>query len=168
MNQDEFAAFHTATSAPLWRYVRRLVRSTDLADELTQEAYVRLLTATSERSMTEEHCRHYLFRIATNLVNDHYRSAWRTAEEPEEPSRPAFEETQAVAHDLVEKTLNELRHQDRALLWLAYAEGDSHSEIASKTGYRAASVRPLLHQAKRRALEVLRRLLSQSVSTEKV
>jgi RNA polymerase sigma-70 factor, ECF subfamily len=43
------------------------------------------------------------------------------------------------------------------LLWLAYVEGMSHSEIAKATGLQSMSVRILLLRARRRAAELLAR-----------
>jgi RNA polymerase sigma-70 factor, ECF subfamily len=160
-DQDQFAVFYAETSGSLWRYIRRSVRRPEIADELMQEAYVRLLAASAERMMTEDHRRHYLFRIATNLVTDYYRSSSREEERATVEMEAVGEEPHAITRQLVDKTLGQLRHQDRALLWLAYGEGASHREIASLTGYKAASVRPLLHQAKNRALDAVRRLLRQ-------
>jgi RNA polymerase sigma-70 factor (ECF subfamily) len=145
-------SIYAETAGSLWRYLRRSVRRPEIADELMQEAYVRLLAVSAERLMTEDHRRHYLFRIATNLVTDFYRSSGREEERADVEMEGAREEPHAITRELVDKALGQLRHQDRALLWLAYAEGASHREIASLTGYQAASVRPLLHQAKKRAL----------------
>ena len=162
MTHEDFNELYAATFGPLWAYVRRLVVQAEHADEVTQEAYVRLLGMSAERTMTKEHQRHALFRIATNLARDHHRARGRFDDAPVERGVPALTESQTMAHQLVEKTFETLRDQDRALLWLAYAEGASHQEIAAATGYRSASVRPLLHQAKKRALGTLRRLLSHS------
>ena len=40
-----------------------------------------------------------------------------------------------------------MRPRDRQLLWLAYAEGYSHHEIAEVTGLASASIRLLLFRA---------------------
>ena len=48
------------------------------------------------------------------------------------------------------------RARDRQLLWLAYAEGYSHQEIAQITGLASASVRILLFRARRKLARLLR------------
>lgn len=44
----------------------------------------------------------------------------------------------------------QMRPRDRQLLWLAYAEGYSHHEIAEITGLASASIRLLLFRARRK------------------
>ena len=48
-----------------------------------------------------------------------------------------------------------LKPRERALLWLAYAQGSSHKEIAESLGLRAASVKLLLFRARRRLAALL-------------
>jgi RNA polymerase sigma-70 factor (ECF subfamily) len=49
-----------------------------------------------------------------------------------------------------------MRPRERQLLWLAYAEGASHSEIAKITGLGATSIRLLLFRARRKMARLLR------------
>jgi RNA polymerase sigma-70 factor, ECF subfamily len=121
-HQEQFAAFYAETSGSLWRYIRRSVRRPEIADELMQKPYVRLLAVSADRIRTGEHRRPYLFRIATNLITDFCREEEMADIEME----AAGEEPHAITRQLVDKPLGQLRHQDRALLWLAYAEGASH------------------------------------------
>ena len=41
------------------------------------------------------------------------------------------------------------------MLWLAYAQGFSHEEIADVLGVRASSLKALLHRARRRLVALL-------------
>ena len=52
--------------------------------------------------------------------------------------------------------LAQMRPRDRQLLWLAYAEGYSHREIAEVTGLASASIRLLLFRARRKIARLLR------------
>lgn len=53
------------------------------------------------------------------------------------------------------RALSRLKPRERQLLWLAYAEGASHKEIAKVSGMKAASVRPLLFRARKKLLDLL-------------
>jgi RNA polymerase sigma-70 factor (ECF subfamily) len=44
----------------------------------------------------------------------------------------------------------QLRPRDRAMLWLAYAQGASHDEIAGMVGVRPSSMKALLSRARRK------------------
>jgi RNA polymerase sigma-70 factor (ECF subfamily) len=54
-----------------------------------------------------------------------------------------------------------MRPRDRQLLWLAYAEGYSHREIAAITGLASASIRLLLFRARRKIARLLRENVAQ-------
>jgi DNA-directed RNA polymerase specialized sigma24 family protein len=49
-----------------------------------------------------------------------------------------------------------LTPRERALLWLAYVEGERHEEIAASLGLGRLSVKVLLFRAKRRLRELLK------------
>jgi len=48
-----------------------------------------------------------------------------------------------------------LKPRERELLWLAYAQGSSHEEIAQSLGLRRASIKMLLFRARRRLAALL-------------
>src|SRR5215813_2529128 len=72
MTESEFRAFYEQTSAALIRYLTCITRRQDVAEDLMQEAYSRLLTARLP-AMDERQMRSYLFRIASNLTYDRWR-----------------------------------------------------------------------------------------------
>jgi RNA polymerase sigma-70 factor (ECF subfamily) len=96
--------------------------------------------------------RPYLFRIATNLLRDR----WRSRQETQLPD--GFDETRACDIDTqleVQRVMRALNPRERELLWLAYVEGMTHQEIAIATGLTALSIRPLLFRARRKAASLL-------------
>ena len=62
---------------------------------------------------------------------------------------------QSESRALLGPVLVQLRPRERQLLWLAYAEGYSHREIAQITGLASASIRLLLFRARRKAARLL-------------
>ena len=128
-----------------------------LADDLLQDTYYRFLRARGHYE-GEAHRRNALFRIATNLVYDSRRRARVTppltvpgqelADRRGDPAATerATELRQAMSH---------LKPRERALLWLAYAQGSSHKEIAQSMGLRTGSVKLLLFRARRRLAGLL-------------
>src|SRR5437868_3652135 len=73
MDQNAFGVFYEKTSGPLWGYLSRLTGQQTAADDLLQESYLRFLNA-RRPVMNAEQEKQYLFRIATNLVRDRWRS----------------------------------------------------------------------------------------------
>src|SRR5947207_8492878 len=135
MDESAFAAFYQRTARPVWAYLARVSGNTTLADDLLQESYLRFLSAaTAPWSAGEVACRQYLFRIATNLLRDHWRRPQATPlEVVPEDELPFFSSSDAERIDsqaLLGPALARLKPRERQLLWLAYAEGCSHREIA--------------------------------------
>lgn len=153
MDEPAFLALYARTSAPLAGYLRRLTGDASVAEDLLQDAYVRLLSQVRVPD-DDDHLKNYLFRIATNLARDHFRLAAR--QRPLEPAdEPATEPSAGRALD-VWAQLSRASPRDRELLLLAYVEGLTHREIASITGLVRGSVRPLLFRARRRFAARLR------------
>lgn len=159
MDEDAFRGFYERTSRMLWAYLARLTGDRQAADDLLQECYYRLLRANVTLT-SESHRRHYLFRIATNLVNDGHR---RRKTRPTELGGDVAD-LAANVHDHavgterrveVGQALDRLKPRERAMLWLAYAQGASHEEIAGVVGVRRASVKVLLSRARRKLAEAL-------------
>jgi RNA polymerase sigma-70 factor (ECF subfamily) len=157
MNSDEFAGFYQRSARSLWAYLARVSGDAALADDLMQESYVRFLTAAYPAD-GEVASRRYLFRIGTNLLRDHWRRQRTTSIEdiPEERFASRAHSGGAEAQAMLGPAFKQLRPRDRQLLWLAYAEGYSHREIAEVTGLASPSIRLLLFRARRKAARLLR------------
>src|SRR5687768_4946179 len=69
MDEEAFRGFYDRTSRMLWAYLERLSGDRQAADDLLQETYYRFLRSGATLD-GDAHRRHYLFRIATNLVRD--------------------------------------------------------------------------------------------------
>ena len=152
LNREAFRAFYDRTHRPLWAYLLRVSGRRDVADDLLQESYCRFLAARLPE-MDAAESKSYLFKIATNLLRDRWRSR-----EPLSPistaaqSREDDPDTRADMRHAFEK----LKPRERQLLWLAHVEGFDHSEIARLTGLKVASIRVLLFRARRELANVLR------------
>lgn len=146
MDEEVFCAFYDQTARKLRSYLRSALRDDALADDMLQETYLRILNADLAPGMDFEWRRNYLYRIATNLIRDHRRSR------PIEPL-PDDRELVAPEHSLdkardIRRIFSRLKPRERDLLWLAYVEQFSHSEIATLLQAGTASIRPMLARAR--------------------
>jgi RNA polymerase sigma-70 factor (ECF subfamily) len=161
MDEDAFRGFYERTSRMLWVYLERLTSDRQVADDLLQETYYRFLRSDAALD-GEAHRRHYLFRIATNLARDRVRRL-RTRPTPlpqefvEAAASPGVPQAAVERRLDLSRAMAKLRPRDRALLWLAYAHGASHREIAEVVGVGHASVKPLLFRARRKLAGLLGR-----------
>lgn len=175
MGEEEFRAFYDRTARPLWAYLSRITGDRNEADDVLQEAYYRFYRA-GARHESESHRRNSLFQIATNIVRDAGRRARHHEDVPlEEESwsgsapksqEPVPERQAAIRTDLA-RGMKKLEPLHREMLWLAYAQGASHDEIAAILGLRAISVRTTLLRARRKLAGILnegRRAPSQEAS----
>ena len=161
MDEETFRALYDRTSRALWAYLSRITGSPDAADDLLQETYYRFLRAQGQHE-SEAHRRNSLFRIATNLARDGWRRGAHARMVPL-PDGPGGELRARVdvAGDAQRRTdlsraLLRLSPRERAMLWLAYAHGSSHRDIASTVGVKTASVKLLLFRARRKLAGLLR------------
>ena len=155
MDEAAFRCLYHRTARPLRAYLARCCGDLTLADDLLQEAYLRFLRSGFEGE-DETHRRNYLYRIATNLMRDHFRrSRPETHEVPERDDQPVHDDAIHLRSD-VGGAMAELSPKDRQMLWLAYVEGSSHQEIAAALGLRAASIRSMLFRARQRLADKLR------------
>jgi RNA polymerase sigma-70 factor (ECF subfamily) len=159
MDDQAFAGFYQRTARPVWTYLVHVSGNPALADDLLQESYLRFLCS-ARWNDGEAACRHYLFRIATNLLRDHWRRRAPTSLEglPEEmfAAERSRDIDRVESQTMLAPALGRMKPRERQLLWLAYVEGATHREIAEITGLQAAGIRILLFRAKRKLARFLR------------
>jgi RNA polymerase sigma-70 factor, ECF subfamily len=163
MDEEAFRLFYERTARPVWAYLSRMSGNARLADDLLQETYYRFLRANVVHE-SDAHRRNYLFRIATNIVRDHRRrprpDESRLAHDRDETERIDPQSADAAAGAVrrldLARSMARLKPRERDLLWLAYAQGSSHKEIAETLGLKTSSVKPLLFRARQRLARFLR------------
>jgi RNA polymerase sigma-70 factor, ECF subfamily len=152
MTEEAFRTFYELTARPVWLYLCRVTGDRRFADDLLQETYYRFLRATTTFE-SDDHRRNYLFRIATNLAHDHHRRPRVQAvpvDDAEGLLPAAVESAEQVARRMdVTRAMAQLKPRERSLLWLAYAQGASHEEIAATLGLKRSSLKTLLFRARR-------------------
>jgi RNA polymerase sigma-70 factor, ECF subfamily len=157
MDSDAFAGFYQRSAPALRGYLMRVSQNPALADDLLQESYLRFLCA-SRPDGGEVNYRRYLFRIATNLLHDHWRKprASSVDDVPEHLLASPDALSGIDSRATLDPAMARMKPRERQLLWLAHAEGYSHREIAEITGLAAASIRLLLFRARRKIARLLR------------
>lgn len=157
MDEETFRAFYDRTARPLWLYLSRITGDRQLADDLLQDAYYRFYRA-GDAYESEHHRRNALFRIATNLARDAYRRRHGTTEAPLTDGISPVESRSGAVETRTDLTraMARLKPEQREMLWLAYAHGSSHQEIAEITGVTRASVKSLLFRARQQLASILR------------
>jgi RNA polymerase sigma-70 factor (ECF subfamily) len=153
-----FDALFARWARPLLRYLERMVRDAGAAEELVQEAFLRVYRA-RERYEPDARFSTWLYRIATNLALNELRRPRRrdphdSLDAPDaQPlaagSPPADEEVDARRRvERLELALAELPERQRAALWLTAVEGLSSAEVAESLEVSESAVKALVHRAR--------------------
>ena len=137
----------------VFRYLAGVTRSRELAEDLTQEVFLRVARA-ARNGDTIEHERGWVFSVARSVVAAERRQQRRevVASESEEPATVATADL--AAH--LSHALQTLEDADRDVLLLREMGGLTYQEIAAACGCTVESVRSRLHRTR----SALRRLLS--------
>jgi RNA polymerase sigma factor (sigma-70 family) len=150
----EFEQLFDEVYPSLFRYCQRLTGDPDVADDLAQEAFVRLFDRQVEGEPPA--LRVWLFKVATHLLRDRARQADNRrrllTENPVLPAAPVDPAREVEQDDVVRRVrgvLEGLDERDRTLL-LMREEGFSYREIAEAVEVAPGSVGTLLARAQRR------------------
>lgn len=156
LSETEFELFYGTWSGPLYGYLNRMTGDHALAEDLAQKAFVRLLGATLT-TKDEPALKSYLYRIATNLVYDHWRKGRSESESAldEVAPFPILEAATPVLRTDMQRLFEKLEPKERALLWLAHVEDTPHRDIAEILGIGEKSVRVMLFRARKKFAGVL-------------
>src|SRR5262245_59881395 len=154
VDEVTFKTLYDRMASPLRAYLRMLCRNSGLADDLLQETFLRFLRA-AQPGLEDHQVKAYLYKTATSVANDHWRSAQRERRKTEDwiPG-PEVSGSPELSHDM-NRLFKTLDSRQQSLLWLAYVEGFSHSEIAGLLGLKEQAVRVVLLRARRQLAEML-------------
>jgi RNA polymerase sigma-70 factor (ECF subfamily) len=143
---------------PLLQFALGLVRRRSVAEDLVQEAFLRLHPLWAE----VENPRAWLYRCIRNLALNHLRDHRREtgleddATHPADGAAPAETMGQQEALGMVRMFLAELPEADRDLIRLKYHDELKYEEISQRTGLNAGTVGYKLHHLLKGLADALR------------
>ena len=156
-----FDALFERWAARLLRFLERMVRDVAVAEELVQEAFLRVHRA-RERYRPDASFSTWLYTIASNLARNELRRPFRrsvheSTDAEREGAPLGLADGGPLSDDLVdarregdrvEAALGELPERQRAALWLCAVEGLSYAEVAEALETTEKSVKSLVHRAR--------------------
>lgn len=159
-SEEAVGALYDAHCQAVFRYFKARLGDQQAAEDLTGEVFRRMLTALPQYRATDLPFRAWLFRIAHNLLVDHYRreSGHTTTllEEAEnvsvEEDDPASIVEQKLTMEDVHHALSRLESHQRDVLALRFLSGLSLQETALVMGRTEDAIKAL----QRRGLSALR------------
>ncbi|HLH24858.1 MAG TPA: sigma-70 family RNA polymerase sigma factor [Chloroflexota bacterium] len=160
-DSEAFQTLYESHLDTIYRYVYYKVGNGQLAEDLTQQIFMKAWEAINRYQWRELPFQHWLLRLARNTVIDHYRSTKPTNASLLDPIGDGIDPEEELAQSEMIHTLQEavrqLPDEQREVIVLRFIEQMPHADVALHLGKSAATVRVIQH----RALQALRRLLEQ-------
>lgn len=156
---------------PVYNYVLRMVRESPIAEELTQDIFVKVYKSLSEYR-GDSTLSTWIYSIATNTCLDYFRSRPHKKSEKTdllraedllasalpvdlmEPPSAEDEIIQAQMSSCVLNYIDDLPEEYRAVILLHDLHGFTNPEIAKITGTSLENVKIRLHRARKKMQEV--------------
>jgi len=145
----------------IYAYIYRRVGDAYLAEDLTGDVFVRVMQAIRSERFWHTSFQAWLYRIAHNLVADHYRRQPPAAElELDErlvaaEDDPASAVAERLSHRGLRAAISRLTPDQQHVLTLRFGEGMTAREAAKVMDKSVGAIEALQH----RALAALRRVL---------
>lgn len=160
VSTDDVVALVRTHQAEVWRYLRYLGASNELADDLTQETFLQLLRAPFERQ-SERATAAWLRTVARNLwVRSFRRPPFDLAElDAIEAAWTGFASDDAGEHALqhLRHCVDQLAGRARDVVRWQYEERLSRGAIAERLGIGADGVKSLLRRTRALLRECIER-----------
>jgi RNA polymerase sigma-70 factor (ECF subfamily) len=159
---------------PVFSLIYRMVRDRDLAEDLAQDSFVKVLNAL-ESYRPEYKFSSWVFKIANNVAIDQLRRREldtlsldgapnaRTRDEVEATALQAVDRTESPLAELesrelgsrIEQAIAKLRPEYRSCILLRHVEGRSYEEIAETLDLPLGTVKTYIHRARHELREYL-------------
>jgi len=149
----------------IFRYCAHRLFERTTAEDITSEVFLKMMENFQTFDGNEMQFRNWLYRIATNAINEHIRKTtrrsailtwvWRGKTQDDTPDTSAADESQ---HNqaVIKKALFLLKPEEQAIVTMRFFENLKTEEIAEVVGTTASTVRSQLS----RAIEKLRKHIS--------
>ncbi|MBI3983608.1 MAG: sigma-70 family RNA polymerase sigma factor [Gemmatimonadetes bacterium] len=159
---------------PVFSLIYRMVRDRELAEDLAQETFVKVLGAL-DSYRPEFKFSSWIFKIANNAAIDHLRKrqldtlSLEGAPDASNPDRVEATQIQVASRretpleevearelgSAIEQAIGELRPEYRSCIILRHIEGRSYEEIAQTLDLPLGTVKTYIHRARAELMEIL-------------
>lgn len=150
---EALARIHETYYRSLFGYIAYRVGDPIVSEDLTSEVFMRLLSALQRGDGPRTTLRGWLFRVASNVVNDYHRHRHRARyvaldeRMPQEEEEPLDALHRQMTHEALAEAIAELTPDQQMVIALRYGSGFSTREVAQIMGKSEAAIKMLQARA---------------------
>jgi len=158
---DAFAELYHAYVEKIYKYIYYKVGNPCEAEDLCDQVFLKAWEAIGRYTWYGYPFSSWLYRLAHNLVVDHYRTrreilplddALLIREEPVDPEAAL---ASSVASSELRQAIQQLTREQRQVICLKFISGYANSEIAATMGKKEGAIRALQYRALRSLQAIL-------------
>lgn len=162
-DQKAIAEIYESYFDAVYQFIRWRVSDLALAEDLTSDVFIKFLSALQSPNAPRQSIRGWLFRVARNVLHDHYSRRETAGELDEDLPVPAemTMEDQFMRHlesERIQRAVRMLAADQQEVLILRFGQMLSIHDTAETMGKTISAVKSLQF----RAVETLRRLLGET------
>jgi len=150
LTENQLESYISMFRANIYRLSFSYVKNNEDAEDITQEAFLKLYTA-KESFNSPENVKAWLIRVTINLSKNLIKTSWRQRRTELNNEIPVYNGREEVLVDFI----NKLKPEYSVVLHLYYYEGYSAKEIAWLCRIPSATVRTRLVRARSQLKEML-------------
>ena len=164
LDEDALGEIYDRYELKIYNYIYRRTSNQTLAEDLTAQVFLRMLEAIHNDKTWHSSFSGWLYRIAHNLVIDHYRVRDRQQQVsiddvpvmPDPDNNPVRAAEMAIDSEYLRAAIRRLTDDQALVISLRFLEGYSFGEIATMMSKTEGAVKALQH----RAVTTLRQLMN--------
>jgi RNA polymerase sigma-70 factor (ECF subfamily) len=162
LDKSAIAQIHDGYYAAIYGYISFRVDDPQTVEDLTSEVFIRFVQALQRRRGPDEHLGGWLYKVAANVVKEHYRAQRRQRLDhldeslPGRGPGPEHDVSHRLATEELRRAVADLSVEQQEVLALRFGYGMRHKEVAQTMGKSEGAVRML----QTRAIATLSELLS--------
>lgn len=163
-NREATMQIYEGYFSPIYQYIRLRVDDANLAEDLASEVFMKLVSALRGGSAPRHSLRGWLFKVARNLLHDHYSKSrqftttaldeWVPAPSDQEPE---VEFIRSLNLERARSALHKLSPEQQEVLILRFGQALNLQQTADIMGKSVSAVKSLQF----RAVESLRSVLTE-------
>ncbi len=157
---DAFESLFRQYQGEVYRWIRRIVRNTATAEDITVETFWRMYRAHAQFDPARGNCGAWLRRIATNAAIDYLHRSRDEISLLDDPAAPTLQPPgeQLELRREIYRAMNKLSPALRAVILLALVEEEPYESIARALGISEGAVKVRVF----RGVRILRKALQQA------